>query len=370
MEFRPPKEMVFADNISEQWKAWYQQFNIFLIASGKNAEEDERKINILLNLIGPHGIKIYNNFKKSKRNTDITYDLVVQWFSEYCEPRKNVIFQRFKFGGCVQKEGQTFNEFMTELKTLASTCEFKEEDNMVRDRIVFGIRDAETKNKLLSLDNLTLDKAETLCRTREVTDKELQEMTTDTANVYYMGKDKKNWVKNKDSKSRNKFNNIKTYNNNSGNVNKSSDNNKENKRNKILERYDCKKCGKNHKPRSCPAYGKECNLCRKLNHFEIGCKNKNKKVYTTSVTNEINSDDEMNDEFKVNEIKKVLEVNDKSESWNEIVKIKNILVKFKLDSGSDVNILPYNDFIKIKPNHVYLKLTTILKHMVGIKLIV
>lgn len=29
---------------------------------------------------------------------------------------------------------------------------------MVRDRIVFGIRDAETKNKLLSMDNLTLVK--------------------------------------------------------------------------------------------------------------------------------------------------------------------------------------------------------------------
>ena len=36
--------------------------------SGKNAENDERKINILLNLIGPQGIKIYNNLKKPKNN--------------------------------------------------------------------------------------------------------------------------------------------------------------------------------------------------------------------------------------------------------------------------------------------------------------
>jgi len=64
MEFRPPKEMSFVNNISEQWKEWYQQFNIFLIASGEANETDERKINILLNLIGTQGIKIYNNFRK------------------------------------------------------------------------------------------------------------------------------------------------------------------------------------------------------------------------------------------------------------------------------------------------------------------
>eukprot|EP00102_Acyrthosiphon_pisum_P018369 XP_008190098.1 PREDICTED: uncharacterized protein K02A2.6-like [Acyrthosiphon pisum] len=315
MEFRPPKEMSFADNISEQWKEWYQQFSIFLIASGKAVETDERKINILLNLIGTHGIKIYNNFKKPKKATDITYDNVVKWFSDYCEPRKNVIFQRYKFGSCVQKEGQTFDEFVTELKTLSSLCEYKEEDNMVRDRIVFGIRDAETKNKLLSMDNLTLEKAETLCRTREVTDKEIQEMTTDLANIHYMGREQKTWSKNKG------------------------------------ECYDCKKCGTNHKPRSCPAFGKECRVCNKLNHYEIGCKNKSKKVYKTSVTHEItNNDVSAFDEFSVNEItEQICNIDVNQKSWIEEIKIGNMWLKFKLDTGSDINIIPYDDFIKLEP---------------------
>ncbi|XP_016661051.1 uncharacterized protein LOC100160940 isoform X2 [Acyrthosiphon pisum] len=197
MEFSPPKEMSFVDNISEQWNEWYQQFNIFLIASGKANETDESKINILLNHIGTQGIEIYNNFKKPKKSTDITYDNVVKWFSDYCEPRKNIIFQRYKFSSCVQKEGQTFDNFVTELKTLSSLCEFKEEDNMIRDRIVFGIKDAETKNKLLNLDNLTLEKAETLCRTREVKGKEIQEMTMDLANILYMDREQKIGTKNK-----------------------------------------------------------------------------------------------------------------------------------------------------------------------------
>lgn len=155
MEFRPPKEMSFVGNIADQWKDWYQQFQIFLIASGRSNEDDARKINILLNLMGTQGIKIFNNFKKPKKDSDLTYDFAFKWFNEYCQPKKNIIFQRFKFGGCIQKEGQSMDEFVTELKTLASQCEFKEEDNMVRDRIVFEIRDMDTKNNLLCMENLT-----------------------------------------------------------------------------------------------------------------------------------------------------------------------------------------------------------------------
>lgn len=140
----------------------------------------------MLNLISSQGIKIFNNFKKPKKDSDLTFKIVVRWFDEYCQPKKNIIFLRFIFGGCIQKEGQTVDEFVTELKTLASFCEFKEEDNKIRNRIVFGIRDMDTKNKFLSMENLTLEKAESLCRTRKVTDKELQEMTNEVVNVYYM----------------------------------------------------------------------------------------------------------------------------------------------------------------------------------------
>jgi len=72
-----------------------------------------------LNLIGPQGVKIYNNFKKKEKTN---FDTVVPAFNQYCEPRKNIIFQRYKFGCCIQQEGQSFDDFLTELKTLAATC--------------------------------------------------------------------------------------------------------------------------------------------------------------------------------------------------------------------------------------------------------
>lgn len=63
--------------------------------------------------------------------------------------------------------------------------------------------------------------------------------------------------------------------------------------------------------------------------------------------NKIDSNEDIN-ELTVNAIKKVIQV-DKCGSSYESVKIRNTCIEFKLDSGSDVNILPYKNFLKIKP---------------------
>lgn len=82
--------------------------------------------------------------------------------------------------------------------------------------------------------------------------------------------------------------------------------------------------------------------------------------------NEINNDDEINDELKVDEVKNVLHV-DRCESWNEMLIISNISIEFKLDSGSEVNILPYNEFLKLKPRPLLSKYNHNIKAYSGYK---
>ena len=38
--------------------------------------------------------------------------------------------------------------------------------------------------------------------------------------------------------------------------------------------YDCKRCGRKHGPKQCPAYGKECSKCEKKGHFAEQCHSK------------------------------------------------------------------------------------------------
>ena len=39
------------------------------------------------------------------------------------------------------------DKWVKELKTLSTNCEFAEEDNMIRDKIVFGYRDPKVKQR-------------------------------------------------------------------------------------------------------------------------------------------------------------------------------------------------------------------------------
>lgn len=156
---------------------------------------------------------------------------------------------------------------MTEVKTLAATCSYKEEDNMIRDRIVIGIRNAELKDKLLSRSDLTMDMAEEICKTTVATKLELKEMaaTQEVDMVKRTGK-KVNINKNKYGKTENyksKISDNAKRNNNNGERYRMND------RNNLNGVYEF---GKKHKPKECVAFGKMCNICKKMNHFSIGCK--------------------------------------------------------------------------------------------------
>ena len=51
-------------------------------------------------------------------------------------------------------------------------------------------------------------------------------------------------------------------------------------------KFSCKKCGREHGPRDCPAWGKMCHGCSKYNHFSALCRSsRNMHVNNTNVNN-------------------------------------------------------------------------------------
>ena len=76
------------------------------------------------------------------------------------------MFERYRFWECKQQEGETIDQFITELTTRAKSCKFGEQhDSMIRDRIVFGVRGTRLKERLLrESSELTLEKAANICR--------------------------------------------------------------------------------------------------------------------------------------------------------------------------------------------------------------
>ena len=94
------------------------------------------------------------------------------------------MFEEFKFWNRSQQEGETVDQFVTELKRMIKNCEYTEStDTMVRDRLVIGIRDAKVQGQLLRIDveKLTLEKALSHCRSAEVTETQLKEIRNPSA---------------------------------------------------------------------------------------------------------------------------------------------------------------------------------------------
>ena len=191
--FKPPAALSLQGNPSENWRRWIQRFDLYLTASGKIKEDEKVQCAILLHVIGEEALEIYNTFKLATGEDPNKISVLKKNFEDYVNPRKNTVFERYRFWACKQQEGETIDQFITELKTRARSCEFGDQhDSMIRDRIVFGVRDSRLNERLLrESSELTLEKAASICRVGEARSSQVKELEDSDKSVSV------HWVENK-----------------------------------------------------------------------------------------------------------------------------------------------------------------------------
>ena len=96
-------------------------------------------------------------------------------FAAYVRPKLNPVFTCYKFNYEVQGT-HSIDQFITKLKLLAKDCAFGDyENDMVRDRIVFGVTSIKIREKLINEgDKLTLDKAIQTAQSYKYTQEQLK----------------------------------------------------------------------------------------------------------------------------------------------------------------------------------------------------
>ena len=158
---RPPPPFWFEGNVSHGWKTWQKHFGCFLTASESDGKSDKIKTSILLSSIGAKGREIYDTFTFDEEPDKLKLKPVLDKFTEYCNPGKNITILRHKFFTYYQQcEGQSFNDFITELKQRGSEFEFGTlTDLLTMDMIVCGGADPSLRERLLRDADLTLSKA-------------------------------------------------------------------------------------------------------------------------------------------------------------------------------------------------------------------
>lgn len=93
------------------------------------------------------------------------YATVKGKFEAHFVKRRNTVFERAKFNKRKQEEGEPIDDFITDLYCLAEHCGYGAlHDELVRDRIIVGIRDRNLSEKLQMEPDLSLDAAVTKVR--------------------------------------------------------------------------------------------------------------------------------------------------------------------------------------------------------------
>ena len=84
---------------------------------------------------------------------------------------------RYRFFSYNQAEGQTTDEYVTELKSCAQHCEFGElKTSLIRDKVVIGVYDMKVQERWLRESELSLDTALQICRAAEEVKKQSREI--------------------------------------------------------------------------------------------------------------------------------------------------------------------------------------------------
>ena len=97
--------------------------------------------------------------------------IVLDTFEAYCKPRKNIPFGRYQFNRHVQDSGETYDQYRIALRQLSEGCDSATitPDEILRDRLVFGMRDTNARERLLHESKLTLTKTDEICHAAEST---------------------------------------------------------------------------------------------------------------------------------------------------------------------------------------------------------
>ena len=363
-------------NLSENWRRFKRHFDIFLAAGKLNVENDEVKINTLLNAVGEEAIDVFDTFGLTEAQQK-SYDEVVKAFETFCKAKKNTVYERYVFYERNQKDGEPFDTFLMEIKRLARNCEFDNETEMLRDRIVMGIHDKSAQRKMLEMSDLTYDKAVQMARQAETTKEQVNVMSgTKTADVHEIRRNTQHRNSNGhvDDDRSNNNNNGQRHNRNSNNskakkahtqhrsndtrANNSSQN-KGNNENRSGKNSLCKFCNYSHQfgTKFCPAYGKKCTACSRNNHFASVCRTKNVSAISFDDFSDYDFDD--NNEFCVNTLSKEKSETDDAYSfpWIERIEIDDSSVPHKIDTGAGVDVLPMSVLKRIAP-HAEIKRTS------------
>ena len=322
-----------------RWEKYVSRFRNLLVAVNITAADRQRAL--LLHYIGESVNDIFDTLTvPAALEGETALDTAINALTNYFEPKRNIVFEEYKFRQAQQERGESIMSFHSKLKYLAKTCNFADVDREVKTQIVHKCASNKVRRKGLNDSTITLQGLLDFAKTLELTDSQaasleeqaasdVMKQTTADVKKLHLRKDRngsqkkhKNWKGTQDGGSRTK----------DGGSQKR-----------------CINCGGPYPheggKKGCPAFGKECHNCGKMNHYKSVCRGQ-AKPSSTSSRREVKalhdtSDDEEYDIFTL-----MNKTTDKKHPVFE-VSVEGERISIMADSGSTICVLDEKDYDKV-----------------------
>ncbi|KAL7859464.1 hypothetical protein SRHO_G00146110 [Serrasalmus rhombeus] len=158
----PPESLDFSK--PQDWEKWIRRFERFRVASDLDKSSEANQVNTLIYCMGDEADDVLRGLRITDEQK-LVYSSVKDGFTNFFVPKKNVIYQRAKFNMRVQEPTESADSFITALYALAEDCGYGAlREELLRDRIVVGIRDRALSQKMQMERELDLVKAINMAR--------------------------------------------------------------------------------------------------------------------------------------------------------------------------------------------------------------
>ena len=285
----------------------------------------------LIYAMGPTAEQIYGAFNFEENDT-ATIKQVLDRFDGHFTPQNNIIHVRSKFYQRSQAASESIEAFHRSLYELSAYTDFPDREEAIRDRFVLGVSSLELSEKLQLEPNLTLDSAVKLARQFETVKKQVGEQRTESvqavgARGFGRGRSRGRGGRYK-SRGGSASAGARASKGASSTQSKSG---------------RCDRCGGSpHRRENCPAKGRDCRSCGKIGHYQSVCRSSRDSQHVKFV----NADSDSGEEFFISAVRSKTVHN---KAWMTNVQIGNNTVKFKIDTGADVTVMPTSVYESLVP---------------------
>ncbi|CAB0040099.1 unnamed protein product [Trichogramma brassicae] len=235
----------------DDWETFVERLELFFFANG--ITEKKKQAAILLTRVSADTYKLAKNLCHPKLLKDQEFETVKKLLSDHLCPKPSETMERCKFYASKQGPTENLSDFVARLKELSLHCNFEKIETALRDQLVCGLIDHETKIDLFKQSELTFESAFKLALAREKA--ELNAASTEKITA-------------SSSKQDDKINAVKT---------KFSSRNSRNGKNRAD--WICYCCGKKgHLARDCRHRHQKCKKCKRPGHLEATCRSQKRNI--------------------------------------------------------------------------------------------